>query len=78
MELYREVARRGMLPLPELFERFERGEIPRRLFKRLLVGQVAQKLADELDDADPRRTHFLDRVAAAEDWFQEKMRAHCR
>jgi hypothetical protein len=78
MELYREVARRGMLPLPELFERFKRREIPHRLFGRLLVGQVSQELADELDDADPMRADLLDRVEKAEDWFQDKMRAHCR
>lgn len=76
MELYREVARRGMLPLPELFER--RREIPRLPFKMLCAGQVAQELADEFDDADPMRARLLDIVEEAEDWFQDRMRATCR
>jgi hypothetical protein len=78
MELFREITARGMLPLPELFSRFESGDIELPIFVRLLLGQAAQIEADELDDGDPDRSRLLDVVEATEDWFQEQARRHRR
>jgi len=75
MEFSREVMARGMLPLPELFKRFETGEIGPSIFARLLLAQAAQIEADALQDGDPDRPRLLNIVEAAEDWFQEKARA---
>jgi hypothetical protein len=72
MELFREILARGLLPLPELFKRFETGEIDTPIFARLLLGQAAQIEADALQDGDPDRPRLLDAVAATEDWFQER------
>jgi hypothetical protein len=72
MELFREIMARGMLPLPELFKRFEAGEIETPVFARLLLGQAAQIEADELQDGDPDRPRLLGIVEITEDWFQER------
>ncbi|MCC8948373.1 hypothetical protein H8A97_25500 [Bradyrhizobium sp. Arg62] len=74
MELFQEIAARGMLPLPELFKRYEDGEFPPPLFVRLFLGQAAQQEADELGDGDLDRSRLLGLVEATEDWFQDKMR----
>ncbi len=51
MERFREVMARGLVPLLELFKRFETGEIElpifARLLSRLLLGQAAQIEAEQ-------------------------------
>ncbi|MGY3533159.1 MULTISPECIES: hypothetical protein [Bradyrhizobium] len=71
MELFQEIATRGMLPLHELFKRYEDGEFPPSLFVRLFLGQAAQQ---EADDGELDRSRLLGFVEATEDWFQDKMR----
>jgi hypothetical protein len=60
----------GILPLHEINSRARAGDIQEEHLTMLVLGRIAEDVADALPDGTACRGFWLDLSADAEDWFK--------